>query len=114
MFIVARRLGDRIVIGDCRVTVVKIARNDVGLGIEDPLDAPGPTVGRGPHESRRAASVMGPETGKRHLFGMRYVSRRTGGTVVIGSCRVTVIETHAHLVRLGVNAPADVLVRRDG
>jgi sRNA-binding carbon storage regulator CsrA len=112
MFIISRRLGEQIVTGFCRVTVVKIDRDDVRLAIESPVDVPGSTIDPGLGKGCDAHGV-GREAGKRPPAGVRYVSMRTGETVVIGSCRVTVVRTYAHLVRLGVKAPDDVVIRRD-
>jgi carbon storage regulator len=45
---------------------------------------------------------------------MLVLSRKPGDTVVIdGSIKVTVIELRGNMVRLGVEAPRDVRVRRE-
>ena len=60
MLVLSRKLGEKIVIGDnIVVTVVKIDRNQIRIGIEAPQEVPGKLrgIGRGADRKRGPRSV---------------------------------------------------------
>lgn len=60
MLVLSRKLGEKIVIGDdIVVTVVKIDRNQIRIGIEAPHDVAVYREEIAPHQHQRAASAKG-------------------------------------------------------
>jgi len=48
----------------------------------------------------------------KEVTAMLVLSRKVGEEIMVGDCRITVIELQANRVRLGVEAPRDVPVHR--
>ena len=120
--VVNRRLGEEIVIdGNIRITVVKIRRSQIVLGLTAPAsvrihrpEGMSPCFERSEcFEVFRESSLEKLPAPTRGGFSMKMINMRLGEEVMIdGNIRITVGKIKESRIRLGLTAPASVQIHR--